>query len=445
MTSALANIVGILIFLAVIGFSIAFHEWGHFATARRFGVKVTEFMVGFGPALWSRSKGETTYGLKAIPLGGYVRIIGMLPPAPDAPQNLLRASSTGRFATLIEQARSDSMIEIGPEDADRVFYKLPARKRIAIMMAGPFNNLILATVLFTIVLVGIGLPMATNAVGAVVPCVPTADQPLGQVNDDGSCPAGTIASPITSSDIQAGDVIVAVNSVAVATWDELYAELGAATAGVPVTLEVQRGSEQFTTSVDTAVATYPVVGEDGQPTGETQSRTFIGIRPEASYVPIPITEVPGYMWDLSVRSAKALVMLPVRVVELVQTLATDGERDPEGPVSVVGVTRISGEIAAMDEPIKAKAAALLGLAASLNLFLFLFNLLPLPPLDGGHAAAATYDGVRRHLARRRGAADPGPFDTARLLPLTYGVAVLLIASGIIVIWADVVKPITLNG
>jgi len=295
------------------------------------------------------------------------------------------------------------------------------------------------------VLAGIGLPTATTTVGAVVPCVPTVDQPLGQVSDDGSCPLGTQASPATTADIQTGDVILAVNGTAVATWDELYAALGAATAGEPATLEVQRGSQTFTTSVGTAEATYPVVGEDGQPTGQTQTRTFVGIRPEASYVPLPITEVPGYMWDLSVRSAKALVMLPVRVVELVQTLVTDGERDPEGPVSVVGVTRISGEIAATAEPIKAKAAAFLGLAASLNLFLFLFNLVPLPPLDGGHAAAATYDGIRRHLARRRGAADPGPFDTARLLPLTYGVAVLLIASGIIVIWADVVKPITLNG
>jgi membrane-associated protease RseP (regulator of RpoE activity) len=127
-----------------------------------------------------------------------------------------------------------------------------------------------------------------------------------------------------------------------------------------------------------------------------------------------------------------------------QTLIGGGEREIDSPVSVVGVSRLGGDIAAMEEPIQTKAATFLGLAASLNLFLFLFNLLPILPLDGGHVAGAMYEAVRRSLARLRGRPDPGPVDVARLLPVAYVVAAILIAMGVVVIWADLVKPISLG-
>ncbi len=445
MTELLANLVGITILILVIAFSIAFHEWGHFTTARRFGVKVTEFMVGFGPTIWGRRQGETTYGMKAIPLGGYVRIIGMLPPPKGTPENLVPASSTGRFTAMIEQARADSLVEIEPGDEDRVFYKLPPRKRIVVMMAGPVMNLVLATVLFTVLLAGIGLPQATTTINQIVPCVPSVDNPFGDAQSDGTCPTGSRPSPATVADLQAGDVLLAVDGHPVAKWDDVLDEVAQLVPGDTVQLTVDRGGSVFSTPIGVAEAIFAVVDESGEPTGETQSRSFLGIRPDATYVPMSITQVPAYMWDLTVRSVEALIGLPARVIELVQTLATDGERDPNGPVSVVGVTRIGGELAALDEPIKAKAAGFLGLAASLNLFLFLFNLLPLLPLDGGHAAAASYEAVRNQAAKWRGRPDPGPVDTARLLPLTYGVAAVLIVTGVIVIWADIVKPITLSG
>jgi membrane-associated protease RseP (regulator of RpoE activity) len=151
------------------------------------------------------------------------------------------------------------------------------------------------------------------------------------------------------------------------------------------------------------------------------------------------------MWDITVRSVEALITLPVRLYELVsETLIGGGERAVDGPVSVVGVSRLGGEIAAMDEPIVAKAATFLSLAASLNLFLFLFNLLPILPLDGGHVASALYEGLRRSIAKVRRKPDPGPVDTARLLPVAYVVAGMLLLMGVIVIWADLVKPITLG-
>ncbi len=443
MTDIAANVVGITIFVLVIGFSIAFHEWGHFVTAKRYGVKVTEFMVGFGPKLFTRARGETVYGLKAIPVGGYVRIIGMLPPGKDAPPGMVPASTTGRFATMVEQARDQSMVEIEPGDEDRVFYKLPVRRRMVVMMAGPAMNLILATALFAVLLVGIGTPQTTTAVREVVPCVPTAGEPFGEPLPGGACDAEP--SPAVAADIEVGDVVVALEGAPVSTWDDLTAVLADARPGDTVTVDLDRGGQPRATTLTLAEAVYPVLDEDGQPTGETQVRAFVGVRPDAAYVPMSLVAVPGYMWDLTVRSVEALISLPVRLVELTGTLISGGERDPNGPVGVVGVSRIGGEIAALDEPIKAKAAAFIGLAASLNLFLFLFNLLPLLPLDGGHVAAAGYEGVRRRLALLRGAADPGPVDTARMLPVTYAVAVVLIASGIIVIWADLVKPITLTG
>ena len=189
----------------------------------------------------------------------------------------------------------------------------------------------------------------------------------------------------------------------------------------------------------------PVYDDAGKATGETVASGFIGIRPDVEYVPQPWSAVPAFMWDITVRSVEALITLPVRLYELVsETLIGGGERAVDGPVSVVGVSRLGGEIAAMDEPIVAKAATFLSLAASLNLFLFLFNLLPILPLDGGHVASALYEGLRRSIAKVRRKPDPGPVDTARLLPVAYVVAGMLLLMGVIVIWADLVKPITLG-
>jgi len=167
--------------------------------------------------------------------------------------------------------------------------------------------------------------------------------------------------------------------------------------------------------------------------------------PAVEWVRQPFSAVPAYMWDLTSKSVVALVSLPVRLYELVtQTLIGGGQRSADSPVSVVGVTRLGGDIAATDQPLVAKVATFLGLAASLNLFLFLFNLLPILPLDGGHIAGALYEGVRRRVSRWRGRPDPGPVDMARLLPVAYVVAGVLLMMGVVVIWADLVKPISLG-
>ncbi|CAB4672426.1 unannotated protein [freshwater metagenome] len=144
------QVIGILIFVLLIGASIALHEIGHLLPAKKFGVKVTEYMIGFGPTIWSKTKGETTYGLKGIPLGGYIRMIGMIPPAKDDPTGAPRSMTTGKFGAMISDARKQSLDDVGPADANRVFYKLPVRKKIVVMLGGPTMNLLFAFVLFTI-------------------------------------------------------------------------------------------------------------------------------------------------------------------------------------------------------------------------------------------------------------------------------------------------------
>jgi len=235
-----------------------------------------------------------------------------------------------------------------------------------------------------------------------------------------------------------------VNNIPAQDWTQV-SEWIAAHPGVETTVTVDRSGSTTVLPLAIAEVTRPVYDANGVETGASQTVGFLGMRPTFEYERQSITQVPAFMWDLTVRSVEALISLPVRIYELVsQTLIGGQERDINGPVSVVGASRLGGEIAAMDSPITSKVATFLGLAASLNLFLFLFNLLPVLPLDGGHIAGALYESLKRSIARLRGKPDPGPVDTARLLPVAYVVAGVLLAMGVVVIWADLVKPISLG-
>jgi membrane-associated protease RseP (regulator of RpoE activity) len=435
------ELVGILVFAALIGLSIALHEVGHLVPAKRFGVKVTDYMIGFGPTLWSTVKGETRYGAKAIPVGGYIRMIGMIPPSADGTS---RSMSTGRFAAMIDDARRQSVDEIQPGEEGRAFYRLPVRKRVVVMLGGPTMNLLFAFVLFGVLLVGIGLPQPTMQVGQVAACTPTATQPSAEPLPSGECPTGSEPAPAAVAGFETGDTVLAVNGEPADDWFETTAWIRA-NPGQEAVFTVDRGGQTLDITATIATAQRPVLDADGNPTEEVITAGYVGLAPEFAWVSQPWTAVPQYMWDLTVRTAQALVMLPVRLYELVtETLIGGGERQADSPVSVVGVSRLGGDVAAMDQPMTAKIATFLGLAASLNLFLFLFNLLPVLPLDGGHIAGALYEASRRKVAQWRGRPDPGPVDIARLMPVAYVVAGALMAMAVVVIWADLVKPITLG-
>ncbi|MGB8022403.1 MAG: site-2 protease family protein [Candidatus Nanopelagicales bacterium] len=444
---------GVLAAVLGVAVSIGLHEVGHMVPAKRFGVRVTQYMIGFGPTVWSRRGSETEYGVKAIPLGGYVRMIGMYPPPRGAAALRSGGGVAGRLEALAEEARQAAWHEVPPGEEHRAFYRLSVPKRVVVMMGGPTMNLLISIGLFAVLLVGLGLPAPTTTVATVHPCVPAhmASRQAAEaaLADPGSlpaddCPEGSAQSPAAGSGLVAGDRITSIDGTDVDTWSELT-DVTRVRPGQAVVLGVETSSGVRTVDVELATAYRPATDAQGRTTGGIQETGYLGVSPQSEYVSQPWSAVPETMWDITVRSGQALVALPARVVELASDLVTGQARDPEGPVSVVGIGRISGEVAAAEDAAVTKVASLVSIIAGLNLFLFLFNLLPVLPLDGGHVAGALYEGARRQVALRRGRPDPGPVDLARALPIAYAVGILLVALSSVVIIADLINPISLYG
>lgn len=433
------SFLGILFVMLGIGLSIALHEVGHMWPAKKFGVKVTQFMVGFGPTLWSRRKGDTEYGVKLIPLGGYVRMIGMFPPRPDG------ARRVGRFRRMIEDARAETLSEVQPEDEPRVFWRLKTWQKVVVMAGGPTVNLILAAVFLSAIFYGIGLARPSFTVDEVVQCVPTAANPSGTATIVGgkpTCP-GTQATPAAQMGLRVGDRMLAVNGKRYDNRYEFSADLHNI-KNAPLTLTVVRDGQEVNLQGRTTTVERPMYDDQGRETGKTETSGFVGFRTAVDYVKQEPVAVPRTLWFMSVDSVKALGQFPAMIYDLAHRLLTGQERNLNGPVSVVGVADIGGQMAASGEPWRDVAANMLGLLASLNLFLFLFNLVPLPPLDGGHVAGALVEGVKRTIGRIRGR-ETAPVDTAAMLPIAYVAVVILLAMSLVVILADIFKPLHLPG
>ncbi len=424
------SLAGILFLFFGILLSIAIHEIGHMVPAKKFGVKVTQYMVGFGPTLWSKVKGDTEYGVKAIPLGGYIRMIGMIPPA-NRPQK-----SNGRFSQIAEEARLQSLSEITPGDENRVFYKLSTPKKLVVMIGGPFMNLVLAFLIFTVAFVGLGVPAATNQVREVVQCLPS------EINLSGECEIGATASPATLAGIQNGDIIKSIGGTSVSNWTEVGQAISEAdTRDFALTpIVVERDGQNISLRAEIVLVTRPA--SEGVP--ETQS-PYLGISPEVKMQRESIEEVFVVMANITTATGQAILSLPERIGDLFGAAFLGEQRDPEGLVGVVGVTRVGGEIAAADLPASWRFVQLLLLLGSMNMALFLFNMIPLLPLDGGHVAGALYEGARRQLAKLFRKPTPGPADVAKMLPIAYSMASVLLVLGLLLIYVDLVNPIRLGG
>ena len=443
MTPVLLFILGVLFVAIGIAASIALHEVGHLVPAKLFNVRVTKYMIGFGPTLWSRRKGETEYGVKAIPLGGYVSMIGMYPP--NKADGSVRPSSTGMFQTLATEARSLAHEEIGPGDEKRVFYRLSVWKKIIVMLGGPAMNMLLGVLLLAILLMGFGTATATTTISDVSKCQVAA----GETVDPDS--ADCRLTPAASAGLQPNDTVTSFDGKAVTSWDQLT-EWIRASAGREVPITVERGGQQVSTTVTPVLSARPIIGADGRQatdasgTLQYQEVGFLGIGAQTRLVPQPASSVLPMAGENIRQVAGVILNLPARVVGVAKAAFSEEPRDPNGPISVVGVGRVAGEVAAMEEiPLQSRVATLIGLLAGLNFALAVFNLVPLLPLDGGHVAGALYEGARRQVAKLFGRPDPGAFDIAKLLPVTYVVAALLMGMSALLIYADIVKPVNLFG
>jgi len=391
-------LLGWVIFVAALLFSIMLHEAGHFVTAKKFHMKVTQFFVGFGQTLWSRTKGETEYGIKALPVGGFVKITGM---------------------TALE--------DIDPADEPRSFRRQPGWQRAIVLGAGSFMHFALAFFLLIVLALGIGLVNDNSTkIGTVSPCIPASVTAF----DNGTCQPGALPSPARAAGIRDGDKIIAIGGQRVRNWTQLGAAIRAQPEGKPVAITVLRGGQQLVLHATPA----QVRGRHGSYLGIGNAATFqrLGLLSAVSYAGSTFGQV-------LVGSVTAVGHLPAAIPDL---FAKDRARTPAGQVSsVVGVGGITAQVVAAKDSWKIKVAYVLLIVISLNIFVGAFNLLPLLPLDGGHLAVVIYERVRAWLARLRGRPDPGLVDMRKLVPVSVGVFALLVGFGLLLITADIFNPI----
>ena len=380
------QLLGILAFVFALLLSVMIHEFGHYLTARRFGMRVSEFFLGFGTRIWSRQRGETEFGIKAIPAGGYCRIEGMTP---------------------------DDQMPDGEEG--RAFYRASAGKKLIVLGAGSFLHFVLGYLLLFVLLSGVGVNQVLPVIDSVAPNSAAAD-------------AG----------FQKGDEIVAINGDRNTKWQNQLDKIRNS-QGKELIFTVNRGG----TEIDISAAPRMTDIDDGT------SRYVLGIINEFGtkrMSPVAsISDAAELTWTFTSASAKALVQLPTKIPALWGQTFGGEERDENGLVGVVGVARVSGQVSSSGElTTSERIGTFILIVASLNIFVGLFNLLPILPLDGGHMTIAIADALRAFIARLRGRPAPAAIDIKVLTPITAVVFVVLAALTVLLLIADIFNPILLN-
>lgn len=421
--------IGIVAFVVALLVSITLHEAGHWWTARRFGMKVSRFFVGFGPTVWSFRRGETEYGVKAVPLGGFAKIEGMTPLEEAEPARTPGAG--GDLLGRIEGAAPAG--GLGAGEADRAFYKQPAPRRAVVLAAGSVVHFLLAILLIYVVLVTLGTQRPSeNRIGAVSGCVP--------VTFGTSCAPSDPPSPAKRAGLRPGDQIVRLDGTSVTTWADLTRRIREHGPG-PVTLVVRRDGQELTLRPDlAAVQRDRVTGRAG-----TDRVGALGVGQGVEPVHYgPLSAVPQTFVVIGRGLSGIWDTLTNRLGDVGQLFSD--RRDPNGLVGVVGAARGSGDLLSRpDEPWSVRIGQFTLLVAGLNLFVGIFNLLPLLPLDGGHLAVLGFEQARDRLRRLRGYRGPlQRVDLMKLMPATYAVVAFMIALSVLILSADIVNPIRLN-
>jgi membrane-associated protease RseP (regulator of RpoE activity) len=395
--------VGWAIFIVALLFSVMLHETGHFVMAKKFGMKATRYFVGFGPTLWSTRRGETEYGIKALPLGGFVKIIGM-----------------------------HSLDDVDPEDEPRSFRGHPAWQRIIVLSAGSFMHFLLAFVLIGGLALGIGIENDnTTQLGEVTSCVAANVAAL----DNGTCSLTDAVSPAKLAGLRVGDTITAFDGKPVSNWTQLGNAIRVAPVGSVATITVLRAGKTVTLHAKLA----HVSGRSG---------AYLGIAPTVVFqVASPIgaiTYAGSAFWQVLDGSADAVAALPGAFPKLFNK--KERAETAGGQVtSVYGAAEATGQAVAADVGWQYKVSFVLLLIASLNIFVGAFNLLPLLPLDGGHIAIVIWERIRAWLARLRGRPDPGLVDISKVLPICFSIFMIVMVFGVLLVVADIVNPVNVVG
>jgi len=432
-SETLLYIAGIVFIVLGIGVSIGIHEIGHLVPAKFFGVKVTKYMIGFGPTLYSRKVGETEYGIKAFPLGGYIAMLGMYPPA-KKPE-----TKTGFFRDMITQARLAHSENETAADAKRKFYQLPVGKRMIIMLGGPFMNLVLGVLLTAIALTGFGVYQSSLTIDQVSVCLD---------NKSIQCPVNE-QTPAHVAGLKPGDQVISVAGVKAQDWSQIRDIL---TETPTAEFEVLRDGQTVKLSVTAVIQQRPQFDSLGSPILDEAGdivyapQPFLGVFLAPERKPLPLAKSFEASGQTIAQIGELILRLPQEVIEVTAITFGGGERDPNGPISIVGIGQVAGEVAASEQSgFSDKLATGIQILGSLNFALFVFNMIPLLPLDGGHVAGGIYESIKRAAFRIAGKKDPGPADTALLMPLTYFVFIALLLVSALLITADLVNPISLFG
>jgi membrane-associated protease RseP (regulator of RpoE activity) len=430
---------GVLLFAVGVAISIGLHELGHLIPGKLFGVKTTQYFIGFGPTVWSTKRGETEYGVKAVPFGGFVKLVGMLPPARHDESGRVRGSHTGIVSQLMSDARKAEYELVEPGDEDRLFYRLTWWKKLVVMGAGVTTNLLIAFVLFAVVFMGHGVPTPTTTVASVSRCViavtkANADQPQRH------CTGNDPEAPASKAGIRPGDRIVSFNGKPIQGWRQLQSAIRRNEAG-DATIVVMRSGQRVTLRTSTTVSARP----DPNDPQRVSKVGFLGITTTTTNV----RKGPGYVvttmatgtWD----TIKAIGQLPVKLYHVGRAALGLEKRDPNGPMSVVGAGRVAGQLTSQQGVSFVDGLfSVVLLLAGLNLFLGMLNLVPLLPLDGGQMAGAIYEALRRAVAKALRRPDPGFVDVAKLLPVGYVMAGVILVASVVLIYADIVAPVSIS-
>jgi membrane-associated protease RseP (regulator of RpoE activity) len=361
-------------------------------------MKCTQYFFGFGPTLWSIKRGETEYGFKAIPAGGFVKIVGMT-----------------------------SLDEVDPEDEARSFRRAPGWQRLIVLGAGSFMHFLLAAVLIFFLALSIGIENSnTTQLGTVAACVPTSEQAL---TNGAACTSGEAKSPAVIAGLKVGDDVTAFNGTPVSNWTQLSGAILKVKPGTPVSLTVDRDGHSVT--LHTALAEVPGHG------------SYFGIAPTTIFErqsPVDAVKYVGTGFSQVVTgSVSALGQLPAAVPHL---FAANRSSTAAGNVSsVIGAANATGQAVAANVGWEYKVSFVLLLIAELNIFWGVFNLLPLLPMDGGHIAVVIWERIRAWFARLRRQPDPGLVDYRKLIPLSFSVFAVIVVFALLLVFADIVNPV----